>query len=442
VVVAGEGRGEGASKASRGGREKNKIPQTFFINQFKRENQMLKKLLLTLAIFFTPTTQAASQLTLDFNNINLQDAIRIMAKFIGKNIILSPTITGQVTLHLSHANPSSAFAMLLTSQGLATWRTGNILLIAPRAELIARKQEELKWLDMKEATLPLITETWRIRFAKAQELASMLVSKRGHVRVDARTNVICVEDTEERMPIIRRLIHQLDVPVQQIAIEARLASVDNDFERELGVDFSVRAETSGNNPGEASEKTLARQLGRYSIAVAKLADGSRLDIKLAALENAGHAELISSPSLFTSDQQPASIEAGEEVPYQETSKGGGTAVTFKKAVLSLKVTPQVLPGNQVLLQLQINQDRPSHQMVLGMPMIQTRQITTNVLVKNGKTIVLGGIYETNREEGQHRLPFLSQVPVLGWLLKEQNTQVNKRELLIFVTPRVVTKAYE
>ena len=371
-----------------------------------------------------------------------------MAKFIDQNVVLSTTINGRVTLHLHHANPQHAFDMLLTSQGLAKWQIGNIWFVAPRGELIKRKEEELKWQAVSDEALPLVTTIWRIKYGKAEEMARLLqdehaaiVSKRGRVRVDARTNVVCVQDTEEHIQTVRQLIHELDVPVKQITIEARLASVDNDFERELGVNFSVRAKTTNDNNEESLPKTIAQQLGHYSLAVATLADGALLDIKLAALEKAGHAELISSPSLFTSDQQPASIEAGEEVPYQEASKSGGTVVTFKKAVLGLKVTPHVLPGNNVLLQLQINQDRPSAEQVLGMPMIRTRQITTNVLVKSGKTIVLGGIYESNREEGQRRLPFISQVPVLGWLFKEKNTLINKRELLIFVTPRVITQTY-
>ena len=156
------------------------------------------------------------------------------------------------------------------------------------------------------------------------------------------------------------------------------------------------------------------------------------------MESKGRAELISSPSLFTSNQQPASIEAGEEVPYQETTKEGGTAIVFKKAVLSLKVTPQVLSGNNVLLQLQINQDRPSNKIVGGMPIISTRQINTNIFVKNGQTIVLGGIYETNSEKGILDLPFLNRIPVLGLIIKKTKTRANKRDLLIFVTPTVMT----
>jgi type IV pilus assembly protein PilQ len=226
------------------------------------------------------------------------------------------------------------------------------------------------------------------------------------------------------------------VPVQQILIEARLASVDDDYERELGVHFDLNQGGAEANVG-LQTKLPKEQAKSYSLAIAKLADGSLLDVKLTALENAGHAELISSPSLFTANQQTASIEAGEEIPYQQMSDSGGTAVVFKKAVVGLSVTPQILPGNKVLLQLKINQDRPSNKMVLGMPTISTHQMTTSVLVKNGQTIVLGGIYEANKEKGEQGVPLINRVPLLAWLFKQQNIKENKRELLIFVTPKIM-----
>jgi type IV pilus assembly protein PilQ len=173
------------------------------------------------------------------------------------------------------------------------------------------------------------------------------------------------------------------------------------------------------------------------LSVLKLANGSFLDMQLAALENEGHGELISSPSLFTANQQTASIESGEEIPYQEVSKSGATGIVFKKAVLSLKVTPQIMPGNHVLLQLQVNQDKPNNRMVLGVPAISTRQISTHILVKSGQTVVLGGIYETNKEKGQQRIPFLGKIPIIGWLFGQRNVSENKRELLIFVTPKII-----
>lgn len=398
-------------------------------------------------VFFSPSLFAYQPVTIDLQNTNIADAIRALSKFLDVNIVMSTAINGVVTLHLHHANPRHAFDLLLASQGLAKWQIGNIWFVAPRAELIRRKQEELKWQTVWNDSLPLVTQIWSIKYSKAEEIAHVLqegrvslISKRGHIRVDARTNTICVQDISDNMNTIRQLIQRLDAPIPQIVIEARLASVDSDFERELGINFTVK--TPLEEEGVPSPKMLTSQMGKYSIAVATLADGSLLDVKLAALENTGHAELISRPSLFTANRQAASIEAGEEIPYQEVSESGGTAVVFKKAVLGLKVTPQVLPGNKVLLQLQINQDRPSNRMVLGMPTIRTRQIITNVLVKNGHTIVLGGIYETNKEEGERRIPFISQMPFIGLLFKQKNTVESKRELLIFVTPRIMTQPHE
>ena len=399
---------------------------------------MKKCFLILIWILITPASSLAnpSYFNLDLNDTNLADAIRIMAKFLNQNVVISSNVNGTATLHLHHANPASAFTLLLTSHGLAKWQMGNIWFVAPRDELIKRKQEELKWQAVWEESQPLVTTLWRIKYAKADELARMLqddqsalVSKRGHVRVDLRTNMICVQDTEEHIASIRRLVRQLDVPTKQITIEARLASVDNDFERELGIDFTVK------QPNE-----ITSQQGRYSIAVATLADGSHLDVKLAALESAGHAELISSPSLFTSNQQPASIEAGEEVPYQEVSESGGTAVVFKKAVLGLKVTPQVLPGNNVLLQLQINQDRPSNTMVLGMPVIRTRQMMS-VLVKDGKTIVLGGFMKQTMMKGSADCHSLTRCRY--WVGYSKISAEWIVSVVTYIcTPRIMTQAHE
>lgn len=400
-------------------------------------------LITTSLLLISPPNHAENKnISLDLQSANLSDAVRLIAKFLNMNVIISPTIKGVATLHLREAVAAQAFDMLLTSHGLAKWQSGNIWFIAPREELIKRKQEEQKWQEVSDETSPLSTQLWQINYAKAEDIAHLLkdghgsiLSKRGRVRADARTNMICIQDIKDRMEPAHRLVKHLDVPVQQIVIEARLASVDHDFERELGINFAVISQHD-----DVDDKQPVRHaIGRYSLAVAKLADGSLLDVKLSALETAGHAELISSPSLFTANQQPASIEAGEEVPYQEVSESGGTAVVFKKAVLGLKVTPQVLPGNKVLLELKINQDRPSNKMVQGVPTISTRQITTNVLVRNGQTIVLGGIYETNRENGQQRLPFISQVPLIGLLFRQQTTRANKRELLIFVTPKIIAQ---
>lgn len=403
---------------------------------------MIRHILIYLFFIASMTAvHAGGTVTLELRNMNLADAVRLTARFLGINVVISPTVKGAASLNLHNAAPEDALNMLLTAHGLAKWKNGSVTLIAPRAELIKRKQEEVKWRELLDDSAPLIIRTWQIRYAKAKDIAdllqdehSSLISKRGRVRVDYRTNRICVQDARYRLYDIRRLIDKLDMPVEQVSIEARLVSVDNDFERELGIQFAINTEKIDKNEMSPS----VHDMGRYSLAIAKLADRSLLDVKLSALEKAGHAQLISSPSLFTSNQQQASIEAGEEVPYQEVSESGGTAVAFKKAVLGLKVTPQVLPDGYVLLQLQINQDRPISKMVLGMPAISTRQMVTSVLARSGQTIVLGGIYETNREAGHQGLPFLSRLPGLGILFKQQTTQENKRELFIFVTPTIIT----
>lgn len=403
-----------------------------------------------IIIIFLYTYAAAilantANIFVDMQDISLTDAIYILAKFQRMNIILSHTINGTVTLHLHDATPMQAFNLLLASQGLATWQFGNTLYIAPHDELIKRKQEAIEQQKTTDASVPLVTQFWQIKYAKAEEIAqllqdthSSLLSKRASIHIDKRTNIICVQEVADKLPIVYGIIKKFDVPIQQIMIEARLAAVDSDFEHELGLNFSTQSLQQQQSSQHSSLKLPTYTTGMHSIAMTKLADTLLLDVKLAALEKNGHAELISSPSLFTSNQQAASIEAGEEVPYQEVSENGGTAITFKRAVLGLKVTPQVLPGNNILLQLQINQDRPSNKMVLGVPTINTRQIVTNVLVKTGQTIVLGGIYETNQENGQRRLPLISQLPLIGELFKEHHSRKNKRELLVFVTPKIVT----
>ena len=398
---------------------------------------------MVLFILFNQASYAKnSHLSIELHDTNLRDAIDILAKFLNINVICSPSIQGMVNLNLHDAIASAAFDLLLTSHGLTKWQVGNIWYVGPRDELVKGRLEELKWQEMNNDAAVLVTHVWQINYGRAKEIAHLLqdshgsfLSKRGQVRVDVRTNTICVQDIPRQQELIHQLIKQLDVPIKQILIQARLASVDHDYERELGISFTAHASSTENHDGLSG--MIMPEAGQYSLAIAKLANGSILDVKLAALENSGHAELISSPSLFTANQQTASIEAGEEVPYQEVSESGGTAVVFKKAVLGLKVTPQVLPGNQVLLQLQINQDRPSHKMVLGMPTISTRQIVTNVLVKIGQTVVLGGIYESNWEKGEEGIPFISQVPLLGLLFKQHHTRESKRQLLIFITPKII-----
>jgi type IV pilus assembly protein PilQ len=397
--------------------------------------KMLKLIVIVLLLFITEVSHAEKNITLDLQNVNLPDAIRILAKFLNLNLMLSPAVSGNISLHLHNAQPRAAFDLLLNSQGLAKTESGDVIFVAPRAELLNRREEDAKihaaWLDSASLQLRI----WQIHYAKAEDIAHLLqdgsasmLSVRGHARIDARTNVLLVQDTAPSLAHVQTLIQKLDVPVRQVRIKARLASVDSDFEQQLGITFTARETLL------KAEHTLPHH---FSLAIASLADGSTLDVALAAMENAGRGELISSPSLFTANQQMATIESGEEIPYQEVSLSGGTAVAFKKAVLSLKVTPQIMPGDKVLLKLQVNEDRPGNLMVQGVPTIRTRQIVTNVLIKNGQTLVLGGIYEINKENDEERVPFLGKIPVIGLLFKQQATKFSKRELLVFVTPQII-----
>lgn len=396
----------------------------------------MRRYVLVIIFYFTcVSSHAATQdaISLDVEHAPLVDVIQMVGKFIHANVIVSPTVRGMATLHLHEAEPKQAFKLLLRSHGLASWQAGNVVMVAPRSELLKSQQDAASWQTIQEKSEPLLLQTWQLNYAQAKAVKRILqddqhplLSKRGKISVDVRTNQLFARDTKVHLALIQQLVKQLDIPVKQILIETRLATVDSDYKRELGIQYL----------NETKSNPIITSHG-FSLVVAKLADGSLLDVKLSALENAGHADLISTPSLLTANQQTASIEAGEEVPYQEVSESGGTAVTFKKAVLGLKVTPQLLPDNKVLLKLNINQDRPSSHLVLGVPTITTRQMTTNVLLKNGQTAVLGGIYETSNEHTEEGIPFLNKVPLVGELFKQRSTRQSKRELLIFVTPKLV-----
>lgn len=377
----------------------------------------------------------------DFDQVSLRTLLRILAKETGHDVILSSNIEGVVSLHLQKVPLKEVFTLLLKSHDLEAIPLGQLLYISPRDQAIKQKQSDARFQKALENAAPLVTRFWQIHYTKAEEVLrwlktgpTSLLSERGQAQVDSRSNLVGVRDTAERLETIERLIQHLDVPLKQILIETRLASVDSDFERELGLRFlPIENKMEGS---EEDPKPLS-QSAPFNFAITAFSDNRLLDLKLAALENQGKGELISSPRLFTANQQTASIEAGEEIPYQETSRNGATSVVFKKAVLSLKVTPELLPGKKVLLQLQINQDRPNTRLVLGVPTISTRQLLTNVLVSSGQTVVLGGIYETNTEYSREGLPWLGSLPLLGSLFQVNHQRKNKRELLIFVTPRII-----
>jgi type IV pilus assembly protein PilQ len=351
----------------------------------------------------------------DFEKVSVPAAIHLIATGLQVNVVVSPKVAGVITLHLAHINPKEALDAVLLAAHLGKMRLGSVWLIAPRNELIHLMQANRRLRDMQEEAMPLQMQLTTLQYGQAEEIARLLLARRGllsrqgKVQADKRTNTLIVQDQAHRLKQINLLLRALDQPVSQIRIQARIVSIEQDFERELGIRFGFQATVS----------TL------HGI------DPSVLDVKLSALEATGHAHLISSPSLFTANRETASIESGDEIPYQAASESGGTIAVFKRAVLGLRVTPQVLPHQHILLHMKINQDRVDHRLVQGVPTINTRQIVTHVLAKSGETIVLGGIYESGTETTQAGLAWL---PWLG----ENTARRSKRELLIFVTPTVLS----
>lgn len=301
-------------------------------------------------------------------------------------------------------------------------------------------------------------ELLQINYAKASELAILLtdkhaplLSKRGHLSVDTRTNTLWIQDTKARRAAIKQLIHQLDVPVKQVLIEARIVDVNKEFSRDLGISWGLSPPEikEGNQPFFAA-KPLAQSLNidlaampalgkaaTLGLALATLGEGIFLDLELSAMENEGRGEVIARPRLITLDQKPAVIESGEDIPYQEGTSSGATVLSFKKAVLSLKVTPHISPNGKIMMNLQITQDTPSLKKVNGVPSIYTKEIQTTVFINDGQTIVLGGIYKQEKNTSVNRVPFLGNFPILGALFRNKSTMRRNEELLIFITPRII-----
>lgn len=407
-------------------------------------------------------------ISLNFQNIKIRAVLQLLAEFTGINMVVSEQVKGEITLRLNNTPWDEALDIILKTNSLAKRQTGNVMMIAPASELLKHEKDALKSQREVTGLSPLRSDLLQINYAKAADIATLLkdkntllLSKRGALSVDARTNSIWVQDTSAHIEEIRRLINQLDVPVKQVLIEARIVNVTKGFAQDLGIRFGVSRPThlsgtlSGAKQGVAPAQVTpisdrlnvdfsavpgAASPASVGIALAKLGNGILLDLELSALESEGRGEIIASPRLITTNQQAAVIESGEEIPYQESTLSGATAVAFKKAVLSLKVTPQITPDNKIMMDLQINQDTPSSQVFNGVPSILTREIQTNVLVENGQTIVLGGIYKQDKRNAVNRVPFLGELPVVGALFRNQNVTTKNEELLIFITPRIITNA--
>ncbi len=379
------------------------------------------------------------RLSLNFHDIPVRDLLELLAEFKGINLILSDSVLGNITLRLEKVTWEQALNTILLMQGLSKQQHDSILFVAPVQEINSHEQQNLQ-------TQQLTNTLIHINFAKAADLATLLqdktnnlLSERGSIIADARTNTLWVKDSAMQIPQIKEFIHDMDVPAKQVSIAARIVNVDEDSVEELGLKFgTITAAGSANNNQLHMDMPLGiEDIGHFTVAIARLGEGTLLDLELSALEREGRARLISNPELITSDRQRASIESGQEIPYQEKTSSGATSISFKKAVLSLEVTPEISPGNKILLNLTVNQDKISPLSVNGVPAISTQQVQTQILVKNGETIVLGGIYEESDSHIRERIPFWGSIPILGYLFTNKQHHAQRKELLIFVTPRII-----
>jgi len=414
-------------------------------------------------------------ISLNFQDIPVRTVLQIIADYNEFNLITSDTVTGNITLRLDGVPWDQALDIILKVKGLDKRMQGNILMVAPSDELSAREAKNLQAQQQVEELAPLYSEYVQINYAKAIELAELIknegtsiLSARGSVSVDERTNTLLIRDTAKIIEDIKRMVNILDIPVRQVIIEARMVTVVDNIDEEIGIRWGVTDTdgeygTSGTlegssitnnieaNSGVGNIPSLENRLnvnlpaaaGSASLAfqIARLADGTILDLELSALEKENKGEIIASPRITTANQKEAYIEQGVEIPYQEASSSGATTTQFKKAVLSLTVTPHITPDNKIILDLVVTQDTVSDVTSGTAPAVDTQRIGTQVLVNNGETIVLGGIYQQQILTSVSKVPVLGDIPYFGWLFRNTSQYNEKKELLIFVTPRVVTEHF-
>ena len=406
------------------------------------------------------------RLSLNFQDIEVRSVLQLLADFTELNIVVSDNVDGKLTLRLKNVPWDQALDIILKSKNLGKRQSGNVIMVAPAEEIAARERIELEAEQQKTELAPVRSEFFQINYADAADFSALLkaesggvLSERGSVTVDNRTNALLVSDTLERLDDVRALINKLDIPVRQVLIESRIVIANDDFNKELGFRMGVNRDTTSDGEGfvlsgDASgvenlinDETLEN--GRYNVdlaasdsagsiglALAKLPFGSLLELELSAMQAEGNGEVVSSPRIITANQNQAHIEQGVEIAYQEASSSGATSTSFKKAVLSLDVTPQITPDDRIIMDLTVSKDSVGD-IYDGIPSIDTREVSTQVLVDNGETVVLGGIYEQELVDSVKKVPFFGDLPLIGRLFKRTVHKDSKSELLVFVTPKII-----
>jgi type IV pilus assembly protein PilQ len=431
---------------------------------------------------------AGEKLSLNFQNVEVRAVLQVIADFTGLNVITSETVSGNLTLRLKDVPWDQALDIILQSKGLSMRKNGSVVWIAPTDELATKEKLELEAKQQISELEPTRTESFQLKYQKAEAMQKIIgddkqkiLSKRGSVVVDARTNTLFVQDTPTRLEEIRKLIAQVDVPVRQVMIESRIVEASDKFSKALGArlgfhdqglnsGFKIGGDPATVKAGGSLEDTMLHtgspqldstvgmnQLlnvnlpakitgatpGALALTLFRAGSSKFLNLELSALQVDGRGKIVSNPRVVTADQVEATIEQGTEIPYQQATSSGATSITFKKAVLSLKVKPQITPDDNIIMDLKVNKDSPDFDAATARifgPPINTKQINTQVLVENGGTVVIGGIYQQDESKSISKVPLFGDIPVLGHLFKTTTTQDNKTELLIFVTPRILKES--
>lgn len=464
-----------------------------------------------LIVSFKPLTQTeveqrradafsytGEKLSLNFQDIEVRSVLQLIADFTDLNLVASDTVQGSITLRLQNVPWDQALDLVLRTKGLDKRQVGNVLLVAPAEEIAARERQELESQKQIAELAPLRRELIQVNYAKASDIATLFASvtaggeQRGSITVDDRTNSIIALETQDRLDELRRIVTQLDIPVRQVMIEARIVEAQVGFDKALGVrwggnvNLGSRFNAYGQNPnsrmnivdnpnprerefvwtnpvtGEQEVRTETVQdvtagfmgipeiplnipfvdmgvLGATSgIGIGFITDNTILDLQLSAMESSGNGEIISQPKVVTSDKETAKILKGSEIPYQEASSSGATTTAFAEAVLSLEVTPQITPDNQVIMEVIVTKDEPDFtNQVNGVPTIRKNEVNAKILVADGETIVIGGVFSSESQKSQEKVPFLGDLPIVGRAFRRDLSFESKTELLVFLTPRII-----
>jgi type IV pilus assembly protein PilQ len=417
----------------------------------------------------TKAGYGGEKLTLNFQKIDVREALNVIADFTDLNMVISDTVSGNLTLRLKDVPWDQAFDIIMQSRGLDMRKNGNVVQVAPREEIAAKEKIDLTARQEIGELEDVRTESFVVSYQKGEDIVKLLsgkdqrmLSKRGSAVVDQRTNTVFVQDTPSHLEDVRKLIKQIDVPVRQVMIEARVVEATDKFGKNLGVrlgynsldTFKVNGTNLNGNVG-ANRITggplagtslpintpnvnlpTAGAAGAFSMLLFNSSLSKLLSVELSALETDSKGKVISSPRVVTSDNTEAVIETGTEIPYQQAASSGATTVAFKSATLNLTVKPQITPDDNVIMDIKVNKDSVGT-IYAGVPSIDTNKVHTQVLIENGGTVVIGGVYSQVETNGENKVPFLGDLPVLGNLFKSSNKLDNKSELLIFITPKIM-----